>query len=170
MHVCELQIHYDNNGTDSGEGVEVIYPTSLPAAPTLALYDGKAGGNYANLTLAAGQPIGSTGFSVAANLTKVDGVQNGSPDGLALICGGTVIQFLSYEGTFTAVGGPASGSPSTDIVVAESGEALSSLGDCAYKRTRFCFVRLPPGDRCWQKSGDYDDLCTVVPCHIPGGR
>jgi uncharacterized protein len=48
------------------------------------------------------------------------GIQNGDPDGLALVdSGNNVIQFLSYEGTFTAVGGPAEGLLSTDIGVAE---------------------------------------------------
>ena len=35
--------------------------------------------------------------------------------------GGTLIQFLSYEGSFTASGGPADGVTSTDIVVSEAG-------------------------------------------------
>src|SRR5262249_37211206 len=34
---------------------------------------------------------------------------------------GTVIQFLSYEGTFTATNGPAAGMTSTDIGVSEPG-------------------------------------------------
>ena len=62
------------------------------------------------------------------------GIQNGAPDGLALIqdCGGTqtVIEFISYEGVITATAGPASGMTSTDIGVAESGSttAGTSLG------------------------------------------
>ncbi len=51
-----------------------------------------------------------------------NGLQNGSPDGVALVdASNNVIQFLSYEGTFTAVGGPADGMTSTDIGVAETG-------------------------------------------------
>ncbi|NQY38423.1 MAG: endonuclease I, partial [Alteromonadaceae bacterium] len=42
------------------------------------------------------------------------------PDGFALIDDtGSVVQFLSYEGTFTANGGAASGMTSTDIGVSE---------------------------------------------------
>ena len=37
-------------------------------------------------------------------------VQNGSPDGIALVGPGNVVkEFLSYEGVFTAVGGAAAG-------------------------------------------------------------
>jgi len=43
-------------------------------------------------------------------------VQNGAPDGIALLGpGAAVIQFLSYEGTFTATDGPANGLLSQDI-------------------------------------------------------
>jgi len=49
-------------------------------------------------------------------------LQNGAPDGLALIDdAGNVIQFLSYEGTITAVGGQADGLTSEDIGEEESG-------------------------------------------------
>jgi uncharacterized protein len=51
----------------------------------------------------------------------VNGIQNGPIDGVALVQGTTVLEFLSYEGTFTATNGPAAGRPSTDIGVAESG-------------------------------------------------
>ncbi|HSG98015.1 MAG TPA: ExeM/NucH family extracellular endonuclease, partial [Woeseiaceae bacterium] len=54
-------------------------------------------------------------------------------DGIALFDGSTVVQFLSYEGAFTAVGGPANGLTSTDIGVAESfdtpiGDSLQLVG------------------------------------------
>lgn len=63
----------------------------------------------------------------------VAGLQNGgdstipSPDGLALVVPGgiTVVQFLSYEGSFTAMNGPASGMISVDILVKEE---LSQVG------------------------------------------
>jgi hypothetical protein len=141
-----VQIHYDDAGVDINEAIEVIYPTSLTGVVTLALYDGNAGGNYGNftITLSAGQPIGSTGFSVANVSTPVNGIQNGgtnaapAPDGLALVCGSEVIQFLSYEGVFTAVGGPAAGLVSTDIGVAEAGETLICFVDAPVERFQIC--------------------------------
>ncbi|MCK6538755.1 MAG: hypothetical protein L6Q26_01755, partial [Anaerolineales bacterium] len=44
------------------------------------------------------------------------------PDGLALVdASNTVVQFLSYEGSFTAVGGAANGMTSTDIGISQTG-------------------------------------------------
>ena len=58
--------------------------------------------------------------------TRPNGIQNGSPDGIALVDPtSTVVQFLTYEGTFTATNGPANGLAGTDIGVSENGtEAL----------------------------------------------
>ena len=73
------------------------------------------------------------------------GLQNGSPDGVALVDDtGTVVQFLSYEGVITANGGPASGTTSTDMGVSESsstpngsslqlGGSGSAYGDFAWQ-------------------------------------
>ncbi|MBT7699155.1 MAG: endonuclease, partial [Verrucomicrobia bacterium] len=51
------------------------------------------------------------------------GIQNGSPDGIALIevtAGQTnVLQFLSYEGGFSAADGPAKGFISEDVSIQE---------------------------------------------------
>lgn len=57
-----------------------------------------------------------------------NGIQHGSPDGIALVDNNNnIVQFLSYEGTFTAVDGPASGITSTNISVSESaGTAIGS--------------------------------------------
>lgn len=53
---------------------------------------------------------------------SVNGLQNGVPDGLALVdVTNNVIQFLIYKGSFTAVGGLANGLISMNIEVAESG-------------------------------------------------
>ena len=56
-------------------------------------------------------------------------IQNGSPDGIALGYDGSLIQFLSYEGTFTAIDGIANGVLSSDIGVSEDGNQTGmSLG------------------------------------------
>lgn len=48
------------------------------------------------------------------------GLQNGSPDGLALVSPfNEVVLFLSYEGVFMAQDGPAAGLTSVDIVASE---------------------------------------------------
>ncbi len=62
------------------------------------------------------------GYGALAFFLPVNGLQNGAPDGLALVDpSSAVIQFLSYEGAFTATNGPANGTTSTDIGVSEVG-------------------------------------------------
>lgn len=64
----------------------------------------------------------SNGFGALSFMLPVDGLQNGNPDGLMLYNNSTatIVQFLSYEGVFTATNGPANGITSTDIGVTES--------------------------------------------------
>ncbi|MCC6986379.1 MAG: ExeM/NucH family extracellular endonuclease [Anaerolineales bacterium] len=115
------EIHYDNTGTDAGEAVEIAGPagTNL-AAWSLILYNGSGGASYATIALSgtiANQQGGYGTLSFAAV-----GLQNGSPDGIALVdASSVVIQFLSYEGSFTATNGLANGVTSTDIGVSQSG-------------------------------------------------
>ena len=132
------EIHYDNASTDTGEAVEVAGPAGTDLTGwTIALYNGSATqlNVYATINLAGTIPDQSGGFGTASFTQS--GIQNGSPDGLALVdSGAAVIQFLSYEGTFTAASGPASGMTSADIGVAESsstavGESLQLTGSGA---------------------------------------
>lgn len=114
------EFHYDNVNTDSGEAVEVIGPagTSL-AGWTVVLYNGGDGRRYATLNLSGTLPSQCGGHGTA--VVQAPGMQNGAPDGLALVnASGTVVQFLSYEGQFTATDGPAKGLASQNIGVSES--------------------------------------------------
>ena len=116
------ELHYDDAGGDDGEGVEVAGPagTSL-AGWSLALYNGSTDELYSTIALSGTLADQQNGFGTAWFATP--GLQNGSPDGLALIDPeGAVIQFLSYEGTFTAADGPAAGETSVDIGVEEPGD------------------------------------------------
>lgn len=132
------EIHYDNSGGDVNEGVEIAGPAGTDLTDwTIVLYNGNGGATYSPLTTLSGTiPDQATGFG--AVFFAIAGIQNGSPDGLALVDdGGNVIQFLSYEGSFTATNGPANGMTSTDIGVSEptSSNANNSLqligfGDC----------------------------------------
>ena len=48
-------------------------------------------------------------------------IQNGDPDGIALVdADDNVLEFISYGGSFTAVGGPADGMASVEIGVSET--------------------------------------------------
>ena len=121
------EIHYDNTGTDVNEAIEVAGPAGTDLTGwSLVLYNGSNGTVYKTLALSGAITDQQGGFGTV-NLPAI-GLQNGSPDGIALVdAGSTVIQFLSYEGAFTGVGGPADGMLSTDIGVAESSSA--ALGD-----------------------------------------
>ncbi|MEL6464398.1 MAG: ExeM/NucH family extracellular endonuclease [Pseudomonadota bacterium] len=112
------EIHYDNSGADTGEFVEIrVAAGTDPARLTLELYNGNGGGAYGTFALPEG-PSGSDG-SFDYYVIDTPGLQNGGPDGLALIGDGAVLEFLSYEGSFEATGGTALGLTSTDIGVSE---------------------------------------------------
>lgn len=116
------EFHYDNAGTDSGERIEVIGPagTSLTGWKVVA-YDGTSKTSYGtfNLSGTLANQCGGYGTSVVT----ATGLQNGAPDGFALVdASGAVVQFLSYEGSFLASGGAASGRTSVDVGRAETAD------------------------------------------------
>lgn len=115
------EIHYDNDGTDSGEAIEVAGPAGTDLSGwTLVLYNGNGGAPYDTIGLSGSLPDQDDGYGTTFIGLPVNGLQNGSPDGIALVDNnGNVLQFLSYEGSFTAVGGAADGMTSEDIGVAE---------------------------------------------------
>jgi len=122
------EIHYDNSGDDVNEQIEIEGPANTDLSGwSIVLYNGGSGDVYDQKSLGGIIPAscGTRGVVVVPFAT----IQNGSPDGFALVHDGGVVQFLSYEGSFTAVGGPAAGLTSTDIKVEEpsSSSAISSL-------------------------------------------
>jgi hypothetical protein len=75
-------------------------------------------------------------------------MQNGSPDGLALIDPlGDLFEFISYEGTFAALAGAAAGEASVGVGVSESGSTPvgHSLQRVGTGITSTDFVWQPPG-------------------------
>jgi len=129
------EIHYDNTGTDEGEAIEIAGPAGTDLTGwSIALYNGSASqlNVYDTINLSGVIPDQQDGFGTLS-FTRA-GIQNGAPDGLALIdSGSNVVQFLSYEGSFTAGSGPASGMTSTDIGVEEGsgtpiGDSLQLTG------------------------------------------
>src|SRR5688572_12850326 len=120
------EIHYDNGGTDVLEGVEISGPAGQDLTGWKVVpYNGNGGTTY--------PPIVDLGGLIPAKcsprgvvVATVSGLQNGSPDGVALVdAAGVVVEFLSYEGTFTAANGPAVGMTSTDIGSSESGSTTT---------------------------------------------
>lgn len=123
------ELHYDNVGTDADEFVEVAGPAGTDLTGwSIHFYNGSNGTVYSSLDLSGFiiDDESSTGFGALSFAQS--GIQNGAPDGLALVDDlGAVIQFLSYEGTLTAVGGPADGMLSIDIGVLQSGTEAVDL-------------------------------------------
>jgi hypothetical protein len=125
------EIHYDNNSGDVNEGVEIAGTAGLDlSAYRLVLYNGFNGLQYDSDNLSGFIDDEQCGYGAVWFGYPANGLQNGNtaqtePDGIALVrvqAGvTTVVQFLSYEGVFTAVGGPADGMLSTDIGVNQTG-------------------------------------------------
>src|SRR5690606_35167445 len=117
------EIHYDNVGTDEGEAIEIAGPAGTDLTGwSVVLYNGSNGAAYNTRTLSGTIPATCDSEGVVVLDYPVNGIQNGAPDGVALVdATGAVVEFLSYEGTFTAVDGPAAGLTSTDIGVEEGG-------------------------------------------------
>jgi hypothetical protein len=162
------EIHYDNDGGDTGEGIEItgLSGTDL-SCYSLFAYNGANNQTYSTTSLSGILPDEGCGYG--AIWFPISGLQNGSPDGIALVntCTNTVIQFLSYEGSFTATNGPASGMTSTDIGVSETGttpvgESLQLTGS----GTTY-------GDFSWQgpagnSTGNLNTGQSISSCGCPG--
>lgn len=114
------EIHYDNDGVDTDEAIELAGEAGFDLSGwSLVMYNGLGGAPYSTLALSGVFPDMQNGYGTIF-FPCSSGIQNGSPDGLALIDpADAVTQFLSYEGIFTAVGGPADGLTSVDLGVSE---------------------------------------------------
>ena len=129
------EFHYDNVSTDEGEFVEVVvqdansYDLSLFK---LLLYNGSDGETYGSLHTLDSFTEGDTENGFTIFYKDISGIQNGD-DAISLEYNGTLIQFISYEGAFTGVGGLADGQTSEDVLVEETtstpiGESLQLSG------------------------------------------
>ena len=117
------EIHYDNVQTDVGEALEIEGPEGTDLSGwTVVLYNGANGETYDTRALSGTLGSSCDGRGVVVVRFEQDGLQNGGPDGMALVdAAGTIVEFLSYEGTFTAADGPAQGRTSADIGASQSG-------------------------------------------------
>ena len=119
------EIHYDNSGTDANEAIEIEGPAGTDLTGwSVVLYDGTGGASYntrvLSETIVARPSCNGRGVVVLSYPTN--GIQNGAPDGFALVdAAGTVVEFLSYEGTFTI-----DGRASVNIGVEESASTTSA--------------------------------------------
>lgn len=120
------EFHYDNASTDAGEFIEIAGPAGTNLTGwRIELYNGATGAQYDTDPLVGTIPSQQGGYGTASISYAVNGIQNGNPDGIALINpSNTVVQFLCYGGTFNATNSTASGLGCTDIGVSESAATL----------------------------------------------
>jgi predicted extracellular nuclease/Ca2+-binding RTX toxin-like protein len=116
------EFHYDPSTVpETGEFIEVagLAGTDLTGW-SIVLYNGSNSQTYGVPQPLSGL-LGNSGSGFGFASIAVPGLQNGDPDGFALVDNfGRVVQFLSYEGTITATNGPAAGLTSTDVLRFES--------------------------------------------------
>jgi len=91
------ELHYDNAGADSGEAVEIAGAAGTDLTGySIALYNGSNGAVYDTIALSG--VIDDEGAGYGALSFDRAGIQNGAPDGLALIApDGHVLQCPSSE-------------------------------------------------------------------------
>ncbi len=123
------EIHYDNAGADSGEAIEITATAGADLSGwELVFYNGNNGEVYATASISGMPADQQGGFGTLVINLPANGLQNGGPDGIALVDPDqSLVEFLSYEGSFTAVGGPADGVTSTDIGVSESSSTAAGF-------------------------------------------
>ena len=133
VRVFVNEVHYANDGVDTGEFVELAGPAGADLTGYEVVLYGADLAAYSNEPLTG--TLGANGVTVVDY--PVEGVYDG-PGGVALIEAGQVTQFLSWGGEITAADGAAAGETSADIGVVESTDSspdgslqLTGTGDTA---------------------------------------
>ena len=171
-HLVINEIDYDQVGADTAEFVEIYNGTGSPVALTnlaLVLLDGSNSSTYLSVSLGPGTlpagvylVVGSAAVTVPApgiKITTAAAIQNGAPDGVALIdttaAMPTLIDALSYEGSITAASitglGVASLVEGTPLAAADSNTKNGSLS------------RLPNGSDTNNAASDWAFSTTPTP-------
>jgi len=110
------EVHYDDQGADDGEFVEIrVEAGGDISGYSVELVNGNGATTYNSLNVA--DMVMTSDGSYDYYVWSPSSIQNGAPDGIALIDGeGTTLEFLSYEGSMVgAVGEVYEGLTSTDI-------------------------------------------------------
>jgi hypothetical protein len=131
------EFHYDNGVVgDTNEGVEICGKAGIDLSDyTIYAYNGSNGEVYDTEAL-SGTITNQNSTGYGAIWFAISGLQNG-PDALALVKDSKVLYFISYEGSFAATDGPASGMTSVNVGVSESSstdptESLQLKGTGSY--------------------------------------
>ena len=115
------EFHYDNDGVDEGEFVELAGPAGMDVTGwSLVLFNGFNDTAYNTVALTGTLTDSGSNFGFLVIDFPTNGIQNGAPDGMALIDStGECIELLSYEGRLSPISGPCSEFLAIDIGVAE---------------------------------------------------
>lgn len=170
------ELHYDDAGGDVNEGVEIAGPSGTELIGwSIVPYNGNGGTSYSTTGLDGIFADQCGGFGTIN--VPIASLQNGAPDGVALVDDvGTVIQFLSYEGSFMASDGPAMGMTSVDIGVQEAGEPdgqslqLSGTGEF-YEDFTWNAPQTATAGNCntgqtFMPAGDVPPTASIVPANM----
>jgi hypothetical protein len=178
-HLVINEVDYDQIGTDNAEYVEIYNPTNASvsvANVALVLINGNNGDAYPTPTsiidLSAQGSIPAGGYLVIAGSTltvpgtamkfdpgwTTDAVQNGSPDGIALVdtSSHTLIDALSYEGSVTAADVPGIANP---VSLVEGTVLATAIQDSNTAVGSLC--RSPNGRDTDSANADWK-LCTTL--------
>lgn len=126
------EFHYDNDGGDTGEFVEFAVESGADLSTVeFFLVNGNGGATYDSIfandaSITAGDSnLSFSGVLYDLYVWEPTSIQNGGPDGIAVITSMGLQEFLSYEGVIanTDFGGGIIGG-STDIGVSEPGNTL----------------------------------------------
>lgn len=113
------ELHYDNTGADQDEGVEIAGTAGGSLAGYMLYFYRDDGTVYSQDVLSGILPNQQNGCGTLW-FTQT-GIQNGPADGIALVDpDGTVLEFISIEGTLTATEGPANNLTSTDVLLTQN--------------------------------------------------
>jgi len=119
------EFHYDDVGADVNEGIEICGKAGINLSDyTIYIYEGDTGNVDSGKTKAlSGTLPNEDNSNYGALWFSMTGDMEQGPEGIALVKNTPeeVLYFISYEGSFEANDGPASGLTSENVVVTESG-------------------------------------------------
>ncbi len=153
------EIDYNQAGDDFSEYIELYGPAGkVMIGYTLALYNGDPNylSPYREIELNLVIPSDGRYVLGSAEVPEVDevvfttnGIQNGSPDGVAMLDpSGSVLDAIAYGGSFRVIEGPAAGTFFHDIQVQDVEPALAD------PRAEVALQRIPDGIGPWYVTTD----------------
>lgn len=149
------EIHYDNYERDEGEFVEIAGPgrTGLNGYQRV-FYIGNVGSPYLNRTLRCTVHASKSGFGFFFLAFRGDAIKNGTAGIVLVDSSGSILEFISYRGGFTATSGLADGMMSVDIGIVENpttpfGYSIQKVGSACTSDSFFWYgypTFVTPGD------------------------